>query len=58
MTREAIIGMISYMFLKAAGAYQCCKKGGKVGRLPLLYRDLIVCDYILTPIERADKKAG
>ncbi len=58
MTREEIIEMISNMFLKAAGAYQCCKKNGKVERLPLLNRDLIVCDYILTQIERADKKAG
>lgn len=29
MTREEIIEMISNMYLKAVGAYQCCQKHGK-----------------------------
>ena len=54
MTREEIIAMISSMYLKAAGQYQCCKKQ----TLPLLRRDMVVCDYILKQIEQAEKKAG
>lgn len=58
MTREDIIAMISNMYLKAAGAYQCCKKHGKEENLPLLRRDMVVCDYILKQIEQAETKAG
>ena len=58
MTREEIIEMISNVYLKAVGAYQCCQKHGKEDRLPLLRRDAIVCDHILTQIEKAEAKAG
>ena len=58
MTREEIIEMISNMYLKAVGAYQCCQKHGKTQNLPLLRRDIIICDRILTQIENAEKKAG
>lgn len=58
MTREEIIEMISNMFLKATEAYQCCQKHGKMENLPLLRRDMIICDYILTQIENAEQKAG
>lgn len=58
MTREEIIEMISNMYLKAVGAYQCCQKHGREERLPLLMRDMIVCDRILKQIESAEKKAG
>ena len=58
MTREEIIAMISSMHLKAAGQYQCCKKHRKEENLPLLRRDMVVCDYILKQIEQAEKKAG
>lgn len=58
MTREEIIEMISNMYLKAVGQYQCCKKHGKEENLPLLMRDMVVCDYILKQIEQAEQKAG
>lgn len=58
MTREEIIAMISNMYLKAVGQYQCCKRHGKEENLPLLERDMVVCDYILKRIEESEQKAG
>ena len=58
MTREEIIEMISNMYLRAVAAYQCCQRNGREERLPLLMRDMIVCDRSLTKIESAEKKAG